>query len=85
MDLSSYTQKLEHRIKPKRPIKPFQAVGDEIHALFGLIRREPYIYALASQFKNPRDLYDLAKSEVWERGLRGRSAFRYLLGILKVK
>jgi len=69
----------------QQPIREFQAVADDIHTLFGWRRKKSFIYALASKFKKPRDLYDLAKSEVYDRGLRGTRAFKYLLGVLKIK
>ena len=69
----------------KRTIKEFQAVADDLHRMFGWHKKKSYIYALASKFKKPRDLYDLAKSEVYDRGFRGNRAYNYLLGILKIK
>lgn len=69
----------------KGAIKEFQTVADDLHKMFGWHKKQTYIYALASKFKKPRDLYDLAKSEVYDRGFRGNRAYNYLLGILKVK
>ena len=77
-------QRLEQESK-KRPIKEFQAIADELHRMFGWRKKKTFIYALSSKFKRPRDLYDLAKSEVYNRGLKGNRAFKYLLGILKIK
>jgi len=69
----------------KRTVQEFQAVADDLHRMFNWYKKKSYIYALASKFKKPRDLYNLAKSEVYDRGFRGNRAYNYLLGILKIK
>ncbi|RJQ14026.1 hypothetical protein C4553_01720 [Candidatus Parcubacteria bacterium] len=71
--------------KKKKPIREFQAVVDDLHGLFGWRKKRPFMYAIASKMKRPRDLFDLGKNEVFNRGLRGERAYRYILGILKIK
>lgn len=71
--------------KKARPIRESQVVADELHRMFGWRTKKTLIYGLAAKFKRPRDLYDLAKSEVYSRNMKGDRAYHYLLGIIKLK
>lgn len=71
--------------KKMRPVRESQVVADELHRMFGWHKKKTLIYGLAAKFKRPRDLYDLAKSEVYRRDFKGERAYQYLLGIIKLK